>query len=63
MHTEVKTEIKKYITITFNEEEYQLFRDGIGNTSEYGREEAGMSPKQTLFFTDLFAKLPSTPLF
>ena len=59
---QVNCKTVKTVIIEFTEEEYKIFRDGIGNTSEYARIDAGMTEKQAQFFGTLFSNLPSTSL-
>jgi hypothetical protein len=59
----VNTKTVKIVTIEFTEEEFRLFRDGLGTTSEYSRIEAGMTQEQSQFFGQLFDDFPSTTLF
>ena len=47
-------ESKKVHVIKLTSEEYELFTDGLGATSEYGRQKAGMTLEQAQFFGQLF---------
>lgn len=53
----MELEIKKTFTLTFSDEEFQLFLGGIGETSLQSRIDAGMTLGQSKFFTELYEKL------
>lgn len=50
-------ETKKVHVIKLTTEEYELFTDGLGATSETSRRRAGMTLEQAKFFGQLFSKL------
>lgn len=54
---EVVTKTTSY-TINLTEEEYLLFYKGVGRTSAFSREQAGMSEDQSCFFSHLFNAIP-----
>lgn len=55
----MELEIKNTFTLTFSDEEFRLFLEGIGSTSINSRIDAGMAPEQSKFFAELYAKLSS----
>ena len=55
----MELEIKNTFILTFSDEEFRLFFEGIGETSINSRIHAGMTPEQSKFFAELYEKLRS----
>lgn len=54
---QVQSKQVKTYTLTFTEEEMELFYHGIGTTSLASRERAGMTQEQSVFFSNLWDHL------